>query len=428
MMPQRPIWRVATHAHVAPFMHKVTESFIGGETLAEWQQRPLAPRGLELCELDDDKWPQELGPGLVLFDDCYFNGAALDVLLRAEDQADFLALCLAEGVLADFVASGLNADLFPSSQKALPVGLFLLNKSIVAESAQNLRQELEALSQNILLPDSASFAERIASFDNRYPTLHIPRARAIASPIHHWPHILWINQALAYADDFPRRSGPAPKSPAYKRLSHNGPASRKWQRGVVIAEGGKVHPTAYLEGCIIGAGTEIEAHASIIDSIIGQRCRITDHSSLNGCVLGDDGQTLADSMFRRVVASPQATLSNLGLEEVLIGQGSFITTASIFFTTPQRGLARFRVHDQWRDTRRPQLGGCVGQRCVLGARAIFESGLALPNNTTVVMRPEEGVRYIDPRLAEGMPACWDKGRLLPIKEVFGEYQAEELKE
>lgn len=411
MMPQRTIWRISSQRLVAPFGQKITKSFIGDGELAEIQQRPLAPRGLQIEDIDDDNWPQKISPGLVLFDNCYFNGAALDVLLRAEGQADFLSLCLGPGVLADFVASGLDNGLFPSSQQPVHVGLFLLNKSVSAQSAQDLRQQLEALSQAVLLPESNFFDERISSLDPKYAILRIPRARAIASQIQHWPHILWLNQALAYADDFPRRSGQAPRGS---------------KRGVVLGDDVKVHPTAYLEGCIIGAGSEIEAHASIIDSIVGERCRIADHSSLNGCVLGDDAQTLADSMFRRVVAGPKSTLSSLGLEEVLIGSGSFVTTASIFFTSPQQGLAHFVVEEKVRETRRPQLGGCVGHRCVLGARAIFEPGLALPNNSTVVMRPEEGVGHIDPRIESGAPACWDRGRLLPLKDVFPEHRPPEL--
>lgn len=400
-LPQ-DLWRIHQPMRIAPFSDPPQDILVGDSFLGEVQTRALGPRGIQVHEIEH-AGPWTVGPGLVLFDNCYFNGAALDHLLRAQDQATRLSLRLAPGDLADFVGQSPAAP--GDVPEPISVGLFLLADTVTADSAQDLYQQLDRDAQAVLLPEPPSRAERIANFAGQQTDLKIPAARALACSLSHWPQILWLNQALAYADDFCRR---------------------KNRHGVVLAEGVKVHPTAYLEHCIIGEGSEIDAHASVIDSIVGARCRIADHSSLTGCVLANDGQTLTDSQLRRVVAYPQATVSNLGLEEVLLGRASFVTTASIFFTSTPFETTSYVVDGQRWPSQRPLLGSSVGHRCILGARAIFQPGLALPNDTTVVMRPEEGVARIDPVLKEGQPACWNEGRLVPLAEVFPEHQPPEL--
>ena len=171
----------------------------------------------------------------------------------------------------------------------------------------------------------------------------------------------------------------------------------------------------------------IEPHATLIDSQVASHCHIGDHTVLIGSTLGHHCHTLIDTYPRRTVSYPDTTISSIGLEEVLVGRGAFLTGGVIFFTTV--GGESAVVLDASGvpvETGRPRLGGCVGHRALLGARAMFQPGRVVPNGYTIVMRPEEGVARIPAALADGQPACWHEGRLAPVDEVVPGYHPPEL--
>ena len=72
------------------------------------------------------------------------------------------------------------------------------------------------------------------------------------------------------------------------------------------------------------------------------------------------------------------------------------------------------------------LGGCAGHECLLGTRAIFLPGRAVPNRTIIVMRPEEGVVKLPEQALPGQAHVYHQGRILPLAEVLPQYSPAEL--
>lgn len=152
-----------------------------------------------------------------------------------------------------------------------------------------------------------------------------------------------------------------------------------------------IHPTAYVSGSILEDGVRLEPHASVIDSFVGAGVLVADHSVIASSVIGPGCRTLVDTSLRRVVAQPDSTLSNLGLSDVIIGRGVFLTTAVSFYG-PAPGQD---VVVEGRDTGRALLGGAIGARAVLGARALLSAGVALPPGVLIVSKAEEAVARLD---------------------------------
>ncbi|MFZ9890044.1 MAG: hypothetical protein ACO3JL_21310, partial [Myxococcota bacterium] len=131
----------------------------------------------------------------------------------------------------------------------------------------------------------------------------------------------------------------------------------------------------------------------VMRSFLGEGVHVADHAVIADCVIGPGSHTLVDTHLRRVVAMGGSTLSNLGTSDLLLGREVFLTTGVAFFG----GEPSRTVVVEGADTHRPVLGGCVGHKVTLGARALFAAGVAVPSGTVVVGRPDEAAQKLDER-------------------------------
>lgn len=235
---------------------------------------------------------------------------------------------------------------------------------------------------------------------------------AFAMHFEHWVHLLWgaprLVPLLVARGEGRRRRTPGGRAPSR------------------VAKTADVHPSAYLEGAVIGEGAEIGAQCVIRHSYVGPGSRLSDFTKVAYSVLGPKTHTLADANFEHMVAGGGGTLTNLLLQDSLLGRQVFVTTGVIFWRDALGEEITVEHEGRERPTGRRVLGGCAGHGSVLGARTIVAPGRALPNRTTVVMRKEEGVLRIDPRVAAGAPGCWYDGALVPTTVVDPDYEPEEL--
>lgn len=171
-------------------------------------------------------------------------------------------------------------------------------------------------------------------------------------------------------------------------------------RARVVVKRGKraplVHPTALVENSVLGAGVRVEAGAAVIDSFVGEDAVVADHTVVHGSVIGAGCRTLVDTHLRRVVAMPGSTLSNLDMQDAIFGSEVFLTTGVAFFAD---GPGADVVVDG-KDSGRAVLSGAIGTRTVLGSRALFRCGVAVPAQALVVARPGEALGKLDARSLE----------------------------
>lgn len=200
-------------------------------------------------------------------------------------------------------------------------------------------------------------------------TIRFPVSPLMVAQMSHWIHVLHANIVMLYS----------------MRHRHGLLGSRNR-----VGQNVKIHPTALVEGSILEDGAEVEAFATVLQSFVGKNAKIASHSLFQNCVIGDNCHTLVDTHMRRVVAFSGSTLSNLGIEDVVIGRNVFITTGVGFFQNPPGAplvVDGVKIH-------RPVIGGAIGHDSILGARALMSPGTAIPSKTVVVMRPDEGLTQL----------------------------------
>ena len=235
------------------------------------------------------------------------------------------------------------------------------------------------------LQELKSFVCRVTPNGPSPHCLRLPIYQEWANPITHWSHILDTNiMALER-----------------KVLDYKGKVN------FMREPGAKIHPTAWVENSTIEEGAEIEAFASVRFSHVGRSAKVAAHTILDHCVLGAGSQTLVDSHLRRVVVGQNSTAANLGLFDSVIGDNAFVTTAvSVFGQQPGQ-----YPEIKGKTFYRPAIGVCIGDGAIVGARALFQAGIALQDGALVVGRPDEVASQLDePGLKRGKMQLGDRNK------------------
>jgi acetyltransferase-like isoleucine patch superfamily enzyme len=254
--------------------------------------------------------------------------------------------------------------------------------------------------------------------------LELPRTTLMAAEVRHWAHLVWINHQLPWV----RLKEHWEDHPGLKRAwrSRGRNAYKRARRLSVIGNNCDIHPTADIEGSIIGDKVTLGAFTSVRDSIIGDEVEVSEHTKFLRCVVGDNCHTLNDSYFIGCAFYPGSTLANVVIRNSVLGLRVFLTTGVMFWDEAIEGPVEVMHRGQPVNTGRWILGGCAGHECVLGTRAIFLPGRAVPNHTMIVMRPEEGLYKLPAAVEAGRPYVYHQGRLQTLQQALPDWKPAEL--
>lgn len=334
---------------------------VGDGPLAAVQERVCASLGLALRD-HDASLPLPPGTQLAFTAASVFSEGAARALLDAAQpvQATLRAgTALARAACRMRGEAALRVPLWggPLAGRALDVG--------AAPAAA-----LGEVERRVVADEEDAICERVPPHGRPPHVVELPRVLRLCGEIGHWLDALELSLAALH--------------------------TRRRQLGLLggtnsLGRKVDIHPTAYVSGSILEDGVRLEPHASVIDSYVGAGVLLADHSVIAGSVIGAGCRTLVDTSLRRVVAQPDSTLSNLGLSDVIIGRGVFLTTAvSYYGPAPGQDVVVEGKH-----TGRALLGGAIGARAVLGARALLSAGVALPPGVLIVSKAEEAVARLD---------------------------------
>lgn len=339
--------------------------------LRHFQDRELYRAGLEKAV--DARPGEPLPPGtrLVFSADAVFTAATVRALLDeagGDGGARVRRAAVKRGTpLFDFVQPLQEGT---SAEDDLPCPLWAGPLEGVVADERALALQEAALA--VVCDEDGAVEHRVPPAGPPPHVLRVPKVTRIAGRLRHWLHLLNLNHAVLVAER--------------ERLGAVG------GRNVIEGEA-ELHPDALVEDSLLAPGVVVEHGATVLRSFLGEGVRVADHAVLADCVIGPGCHTLVDTHMRRVVALGGSTLSNLGTEDLLLGREVFITTGVAFFGHAPGGT----VLVDGQDTRRPILGGCVGNRVTLGARSLFAAGVAVPSGAVIVGRLDEAVVKLDER-------------------------------
>ena len=416
------LWRISSGLRIEPFGDAPDDAQVGGETLKEAVERAAGECGLEVC-------PEPPAPGekeLLLAPDYFFftREAVAEFLTLAPREPGIFRLWLKAGPLVEYLKPLSAGDESPSG---LGLDCFLVRGASAPAPGNwpELKRQLAERAQAVYLDPEGQYQELTLSRPGPpRQKWSVPQTTRVAAHLLHWVHLLWLNQLLCRTRLLEHWSHDAK---IRRRLSEARPLSPDELRRLnVIGPGCDIHPTAYVEGSILGRGVRLGPRAFVCNSIVGDGVEVADFSRFHRCVVGAGCHTLNDSHFSWSTFYPESTLASFLLRNSVIGRRVFLTSGVMFWDEPITGTVSVKAGEAQVDTGRWMLGGCAGHRCLLGTRAIFLPGRAVPNDTIIVMRPEEGVTKIPAAVPAGHPYVYDGGEIRELSAALPGWRAAEL--
>jgi carbonic anhydrase/acetyltransferase-like protein (isoleucine patch superfamily) len=354
------------HAVMAPLDEPVSDLLFGGMTPRAWVEAAALSCGLTVVTVARDEM-LPAGTAIAVSDDVVVNAATILAIGRAaRERGGVVQAAIAAGTALWDASARVGRGV---AGESLSVSLWA--GALAGLKGSDLIEGRHATAAVVAVADEDSAVVVDARPHGVAPhQLAIANVERLLGQPGHWLHVLDLSLAALQT----------------RLQSTPGRVAMHRRRGQ------KAHPTARIERSIIGDNVTIEAHVSITDSVIGDDVIVADHSVIHGSVVGSGCRTLVDTHLRRVVAMPGSTLSNLDMQDAIFGREIFLTTGVAFF---HDGPGHNVVVDGV-DSGRALLGGAIGRRAVLGSRALFRCGVALPAGALVVARPEEAVGKLDP--------------------------------
>jgi carbonic anhydrase/acetyltransferase-like protein (isoleucine patch superfamily) len=235
----------------------------------------------------------------------------------------------------------------------------------------------------------------------------VPVTDAMALPILHWTHLHKANLlALIATADGLRRSS----SWAWKLATVLGAA---WRAGsldanrvgaalVVRGKGGRVHPTAVVEGSILGDDVEIGAHAIVRHSWVGAGARIGDQTRVAASVIGPGATVARGANVQVCVLLDGAYVSQgWGHQGCLFGRDSFVAAGVTTYDLSWGSEIRVWHRGSLVSASTRFLGSCIGDRCRIGPHVRLNYGAAVPSDVTLLASADPIARRIPVDLAPG---------------------------
>ena len=111
---------------------------------------------------------------------------------------------------------------------------------------------------------------------------------------------------------------------------------------------------------------------------------------------------------------PGATIGNYKLQVSLIGRDAYINAWAGFVDAKFVGSVKVQHKGELLSTERSFLGSVIGHRAKVAAKILIHPGREIPNDTVVVMRPDEVVSVIPDDMPPNVPMVRDGGTLVPL--------------
>lgn len=416
---------LATDTVIAPFGDPAREALFTDETIAATQDRAFAKTlRFDVVRVDTPeaaiaavKAAPAGRPVVLLLDRVYVSEKAAKDFVRATRSVAppcALALTINASVdyclpLQDILRDGERVihDVVRVDGAELPApgaDAVAWMKAVVA-GATPVEVDKRELVADVPLPT-------IGEGDKR--TLKYPVTSTVVVSVEHWVHVLWLNQ-IAFGIrwvELLRKKWWWGIWRALTTFSLN--RHRLFDRFVWRGRGGDVHPSAYVSASILGDGVRVGANATVRNSIVGDGAVIEDHAVLLNTVVGANTLVTTNTFSVSNVFYPDATVGNYKLQVSLVGRGAFVNAWASFVDAKFVGHVKVAKNGALASTERAFLGSVVGHRAKVAAKVLIQPGREIPNDTVVVMRPDEVIRDVPPDLPAGTPLVRHAGTLVPL--------------
>lgn len=412
-----------TGTTIAPFGDHVSEAFFTHQTLAQTQDQTFEVMGFEVVRAETTEAAARAisevrgAPVLLMLDRIYLSEkAGRDFVKAAKRTARPCRLALSMNASVEYTLPLQDVEL----QEDLVIHDVLLVDGATLpppeEDPVAWIRKIEGTPVDV--PKREIVAEvQLPTIGEREKTrMRYPVTSTIVVSIEHWVHILWLNQ-IAFGIRWMETIRRHPIWAAWRAISALSLDRFKLLDNLVRrGPGCEIHPTAYLSGSIIGRNVKIGAQATVRNSIVGEGAVIQDHAVLLNTVVGPNTLVTENSFLVSVVSYPEATIGNYKMQVSLIGRGAYVNAWAGFVDAKFVGSVKVVKNGDLVSSQRAFLGSVVGHRAKVAAKVLIQAGREVPNDTVVVMRPDEVVSAVPAEIPEGVPMVRHRGTLVPLGE------------
>lgn len=244
--------------------------------------------------------------------------------------------------------------------------------------------------------------------------------------IHHWSHILRINQlAIANIGESIRLKWKNANVFLKVWMAMGFLLRvRSFKRELILARMGErgkncqIHPTAVVEACQIGNDVVIGPYAVVRASVIGDGVKIEEYATVNISIIGAGSRINRYSLANLCVFYDRVMISHgCGYQATVFGRDAFaawdVTALDLSFGKSVKVLH----HGEWVDSGQHFLGAAIGHGALLGNRVRLKFGVSVPNNAVLIGPITDLIR--DASMAEpGVPYSINaQGELSSIRQV-----------
>jgi acetyltransferase-like isoleucine patch superfamily enzyme len=432
---------------VEPFGDSAREMLFAGTTVGETVDAQLHKRGFSIVHVAAGApWPALAGTVVVLSDVVYVSDKCLgDFVARAIGllpQHPALRLALLQTAASDYLrpvssiavepldAAGPGARPVTKEGRERDASHRLAYDCFVVDGAWLQQQHGDMMAALRERATRLVIAKRELSVPMRMPVLAekksphesaMPISSTVAAHVEHWTHVLWLNHMalgirmleLARAHKL-WAVGRALSVPFHGAPWH---ATSWLKAGVRIGKNVRIDRSAQVESSILGDNVVIGARATVHGSILGDGAVVEDHGHVVSSVLGPRATVTPRTIVIMSSIGHDAVVSNIKLQVSVLGRGASLSMWAGLLDAKLQGTVDVFVDGKKHDTERSYVGSCIGHRSHVGAKVLLLPGRALPNDTSVVMHPDDVIGHIPADLPPGVAYVRDRGTLVPLSSV-----------
>jgi acetyltransferase-like isoleucine patch superfamily enzyme len=417
---------VRTETFISPFGDHVIDAFFTHETLGDTQAASFAHIGFEVVRAASPEEAMNAAKGagalpiILMLDRIYISEKAAKDFLKAARKAGRLPAALALSINASVRYTLPLQDVLKEGKSVVHDVILTRGDQLLApnpgeESAAWLHRLRDA-AHRVDVPKRELVAEvKLPTIGEQDRTrMEYPVTSTVVVSIEHWVHILWLNQ-IAFGIRWMELIRRHPIWTAWRALRAFSLDRHKLLDTLVRRGGGsRVHPTAYLSASIIGKNVTIGAHVTVRNSIIGDGAVLQDHAVLLNTVVGPGTLVMENTFLVSAVTYPNVTVGNYKLQVTLIGREAYVNLWAGLVDAKFQGDVMVKHKGKLVSTERAFLASCVGHRAKLAAKVLIQPGREIPNDTVVVMRPDEVVSVVPENLPANTPLVRDHGTLVRL--------------
>lgn len=415
-----------TSTVIAPFNEHARLSIFTDQTIETWQHDTAKKNKLEIITAESNKQAAELLTqtpdnqfGILILDRHYITPKSLKDFIRVckKSNAETLRLSLTRNASVEYTeplqtldreGSRIAHDIFffATSNNVLPLHSEKDWLDELRKTATWIDVPKKELVRTIPLP---TIGEREAT------TMRYPVTTSIVVSVEHWVHILWLNQlafGIRWVDLVLRQRPLWALVKTLSALSFN--IEKIMHRLVSRGPRCKIHPTAYISGSIIEEGAVVGPNVTIRNSYVGSNAVIQDHAVILNSVVGKDALILENTFLVSSTCYPESTVGNYKLQVSLIGRGAYVNAWAGFVDAKFVGSVNVSHNGELASTERSFLGSVVGHRAKVAAKVLIHPGREIPNDTVIVMRPDEVVSVVPDNIEPNQPLVRHAGTLVPL--------------